>query len=200
MLEDPDYSSSSTTSPTSKGSPTDSETSEGDFDYNQVATESQMSQNIDSKGLGLGVRLPSSASTSSYAAYRSESGHQHQSPIITNPSPPKTSIQQRSSRPSRPLTSLSAININTNNNTSNLPRPPSISHGHLPKSQPLARALFTRMASNGSSGLGCGLDVPHAGMGKQRLGGGGSQKLIVPTKGFRTTFELGLTSSEFARK
>jgi len=40
-------------------------------------------------------------------------------------------------------------------------------------------------------------DVPHAGLlGKKKTG----QKMIVPTKGFRTTFELDLTASEFARR
>jgi len=33
--------------------------------------------------------------------------------------------------------------------------------------------------------------------GKKKSGG---QKLIVPTKGFRTTFELDLTASELARR
>jgi hypothetical protein len=42
-------------------------------------------------------------------------------------------------------------------------------------------------------------DVPHAGTtgGKKKSSG---QKIIVPTKAFRTTFELDLTASELARK
>jgi len=42
-------------------------------------------------------------------------------------------------------------------------------------------------------------DTPHAGLGGGKKKSGG-QKLIVPTKGFKTTFELDLTSSELARK
>lgn len=86
-----------------------------------------------------------------------------------------------------------------------LPLTPSPSPSHsesthqspqLPKSQPLARALFARKIN----------DVPHAGMGIGAGGGGKkksgttTQKLIVPSKPFRTTFELGLTSSELARR
>ncbi|KAK8844012.1 hypothetical protein IAR55_006805 [Kwoniella newhampshirensis] len=63
------------------------------------------------------------------------------------------------------------------------------SHLHLPKSQPLSKALFARKA-----------DTPHAGtpFGGQKKGI--SQKIIVPTKSFRTTFELDLSSSELARR
>ncbi|ORY33071.1 hypothetical protein BCR39DRAFT_521020 [Naematelia encephala] len=63
---------------------------------------------------------------------------------------------------------------------------------NLPKAQPLSRALFARKAN----------DIPHAGMvaggaaGKKK----GTQKIIVPSKGFRTTFALDLTANEFARK
>ncbi|RSH95167.1 hypothetical protein EHS25_000253 [Saitozyma podzolica] len=73
---------------------------------------------------------------------------------------------------------------------STVPAPPQHLAGmSLPKSQPLARALFARMAN----------DTPHAGFtGLKKKAT--SQKVIVPTKQFRTTFELGLTSSELARK
>ncbi|WWD21333.1 hypothetical protein CI109_105817 [Kwoniella shandongensis] len=63
-------------------------------------------------------------------------------------------------------------------------------HGnHLPKSQPLSRALFARKA-----------DTPHAGTPSGGSKKGLSQKIIVPTKSFRTTFELDLSSSELARR
>lgn len=70
-------------------------------------------------------------------------------------------------------------------NTASLP----LGTGQLPKAQPLSRTLFARMAG----------DTPHAGLGGGKKKSGG-QKLIVPTKGFKTTFELDLTSSELARK
>ncbi|CAD6585218.1 MAG: hypothetical protein TREMPRED_004074 [Tremellales sp. Tagirdzhanova-0007] len=60
----------------------------------------------------------------------------------------------------------------------------------LPKSQPLSRSLFTRMAN----------DAPHAGFGNVGKRKAGGQTFIVPTRGFRTTFELDLTASEFARR
>jgi hypothetical protein len=48
-------------------------------------------------------------------------------------------------------------------------------------------------------------EIPHAGMSNGANGGGmkkvpGKQKMIVATKPMRTTFELGLTSSELARR
>lgn len=52
----------------------------------------------------------------------------------------------------------------------------------MAKSQPLARALMNRALT------------PNNGQPKK------TTKVIVPTKSFRTTFELGLTSSELARK
>ncbi|WWC63967.1 uncharacterized protein I303_106573 [Kwoniella dejecticola CBS 10117] len=59
----------------------------------------------------------------------------------------------------------------------------------LPKSQPLSRALFNRsLTDSPPNGLMAG--------GKKKT----SQKLVVPTKAFRTTFELGLSASEFARR
>ncbi|KAL7421080.1 hypothetical protein Q5752_003964 [Cryptotrichosporon argae] len=58
----------------------------------------------------------------------------------------------------------------------------------LPKSQPLSRALFARMAAG---------DAAPAKVSKKLAPG---TKLIVPTKTFRTTFELGLSSTEIARK
>jgi hypothetical protein len=97
---------------------------------------------------------------------------------------PKTTHPYRSSitpaRPMRPrgLTPLSS-------STTPLP----LGTGQLPKAQPLSRTLFARMAS----------DTPHAGLGGGKKKSGG-QKLIVPTKGFKTTFEIGLTANELARK
>lgn len=60
----------------------------------------------------------------------------------------------------------------------------------LSKTQSLPRILFARLAN----------DTPHAGTGSQVKKKGGAQKLIVPTKAFRQTFELDLTASELARK
>ncbi|RXK38481.1 hypothetical protein M231_04246 [Tremella mesenterica] len=60
-----------------------------------------------------------------------------------------------------------------------------LGQGILPKSQGLARAVLRN-------------EVPHAGMGQKGLGK--KDKIIVPTKAFRTTFELELTASEFARR
>lgn len=60
----------------------------------------------------------------------------------------------------------------------------------MPKSQPLSRALLTKLNDNGS---GAGLDL-----GSKKVAKG--QKLIVPKKSFQTTFVLPLTASEFARR
>ncbi|OCF35625.1 hypothetical protein I316_02680 [Kwoniella heveanensis BCC8398] len=60
----------------------------------------------------------------------------------------------------------------------------------LPKSQPLSRALFARSLAPDTNQAGLMLG------GKKKT----SQKVIVPTKSFRTTFELGLSASELARK
>ncbi|WVN88022.1 uncharacterized protein L203_103221 [Cryptococcus depauperatus CBS 7841] len=57
----------------------------------------------------------------------------------------------------------------------------------MPKSQPLSRALFARMA-----------DTP-GGMGSKGAGHK-QQKIIVPTKSFKTSFTLDMTSSELARR
>ncbi|WVQ81144.1 hypothetical protein IAT38_003266 [Cryptococcus sp. DSM 104549] len=60
----------------------------------------------------------------------------------------------------------------------------------MPKSQPLSRALFARMA-----------DAPHAGMGPGGKGQKGKgQKVIVPGKAFRTSFTMDMTASELARR
>lgn len=108
------------------------------------------------------------------------------------PQPPSPKSRSCSSLPApaprrRPIAPLSALTPTPHNS----PSGGSIS---LPKAQPLARTLFARMA-----------DAPHAGTGLGLLGGGGNrkggkQKMIVATKPMRTTFELGLTSSELARK
>jgi len=85
------------------------------------------------------------------------------------------------SRPVRPRgLGLTPLSHNTENG---LP----LGTGQLPKAQPLSRALFARKLS----------DTPHAGTGAKKKG---AAKLIVPTKGFKTTFELDLTSNELARK
>lgn len=87
-----------------------------------------------------------------------------------------------STRQPRPRSLAPLSNLNT------LPSPPK--SPSLPKSQPVSRALFARLAN----------DVPHAGLISSGKKKGGVQKMIVPTKGFRTTFELDLTASELARR
>ncbi|WWC73036.1 uncharacterized protein I206_107001 [Kwoniella pini CBS 10737] len=96
--------------------------------------------------------------------------------IFTNPPSNSSSIRPR-------VRGLSPLTTTTNQNTYNEFTP------RLPKSQPLSRTLFNRSFS----------DTPHAGI----IGGNKkktSQKLIVPTKAFRTTFELDMSASEFARR
>lgn len=130
----------------------------------------------------------------------SESSETHTSPLATShtavhsapssptkmtTSLPKTSPPNRpafTSRTSRPR-GLGLTPMSTN--TSSLP----LGTGALPKAQPLSRALFARMAN----------DTPHAGMtaGSKKKAG---PKLIVPTKAFKTTFELDLSASELARR
>jgi hypothetical protein len=55
----------------------------------------------------------------------------------------------------------------------------------MPKSQPLSRALFSKISEN------AGAPVKRSCK---------PEKLIVPSKAFQTVFELPLTSSEFARR
>lgn len=123
----------------------------------------------------------------------------------TPPSAPIAASEHISAHPSpsmhphrpqrRPIRGLSPLT--PANKTTLLPAPPAVPPGRsLPKSQPLARALFARIAQEGA---------PHAGFAGpsgagQRKKNAGPQKMIVPTKAFKTTFELGLTSSELARK
>lgn len=109
--------------------------------------------------------------------------------------PPPASTLQSHKRP-RGLVPLSTISSTSGVSNSHGSTGSNNSSGalSLPKAQPLARTLFARMA-----------DTPHAGTGLGLLGGsgnkkGGKAKLIVATKPMRTTFELGLTSSELARR
>ena len=81
----------------------------------------------------------------------------------------------------------------------------------FPRSAPLRPLTLTLSSSNASSGpnsvVGTGgrYSTPHAGM----VGAGaagksasqqGRQKVIVPTKGWKMSFDLGLTQSELARE
>ena len=99
----------------------------------------------------------------------------------TSPTSPSATATSRQVRP-RGLAPLSNL---TPHSAQAHPVP-----GTLPKSQPLSRSLFARMAN----------DAPHAGFGSVGKKKAGGQKFIVPTRGFRTTFELDLTASELARR
>lgn len=124
-----------------------------------------------------------------------------ESPInmMSQPTLSPSPSQSRLSLP--PTTSSSSSNPSTHPYRPQSSRPasrtPSLSPPklNLPKSQPLSRALFARMAM---------AEIPHAGMGNGspmgKKAAGGKQKMIVATKPMRTTFELGLTSSELARR
>lgn len=102
----------------------------------------------------------------------------HPYPRASTPPVTSTSRQVRP-RGLAPLSSLATT-----------PTPSPAGSGVLSKSQPLSRTLFARMAN----------DVSHAGLGMRgKKKSGSAQKLIVPTKGFRTTFELDLTASELRR-
>lgn len=130
---------------------------------------------------------PSSSSSSSLSLHEDRLNHTHARPTRETTSttkPPCLSLAQRRPRPLAPLSSLSPADHHSSRE-STAPSP------GLPKAQPLARTLFARMA-----------DTPHAGTGLGLGGrkGGGKQKMIVATKPMRTTFELGLTSSELARR
>ncbi|RSH83355.1 uncharacterized protein EHS24_007033 [Apiotrichum porosum] len=59
-----------------------------------------------------------------------------------------------------------------------------LQRGAMPKATPLARTLLNRSLSGGASSA-----APKK-----------PTKMIVPTKPFRTTFDLGLTSKELARR
>lgn len=107
-------------------------------------------------------------------------------------SSPNTHPYRPQRRPIRGLSPLTPAN-----KTTLLPAPPAVPPGRsLPKSQPLARALFARIAQEGGPHAG---SAGASGLG-QRKKHNGPQKMIVPTKAFKTTFELGLTSSELARR
>lgn len=95
-------------------------------------------------------------------------------PISAHPyARPSTTRRQTVPRGLSPLAPLSSLPLG---------------QGVLPKSQSLARTVLNRH------------DAPHAGLGLGASGKKGKTKLIVATKPFKTTFELGLTASEFARK
>ncbi|WVW79429.1 hypothetical protein I302_101398 [Kwoniella bestiolae CBS 10118] len=187
-------SSSSTTSPTSladssyfsdpeqeheqgSDSPTESETSNDAMDFSPESKS---------------IKLPSSAKHT----HAPPSGTSEIKPlasrypkIFTNPPPPPSSF---SSRPNR-IRGLSPLTPSTSNSTS-LNMNPEFKP-RLPKSQPLSRALFNRSLSDPapSPSLQAGI---FGGVGKKKT----SQKVIVPSKSFRTTFELGLSASELARR
>ncbi|ORX39217.1 hypothetical protein BD324DRAFT_318225 [Kockovaella imperatae] len=128
---------------------------------------------------------PPHASTSRTASKLSASSVTRLSPsIYARPCAHSTTTMQAPTQPRTRPRGLSPLTPSTNTCS---PFPP-LGVGALPKAQPLARALFAKMAN--------GTDVPHAGMGKKK----GGQKLIVPSKSFKTSFELKLTSSELARQ
>jgi len=104
------------------------------------------------------------------------------SPHYTRPMSPVPTIQPRLRGRGTGLTLTSTATICN-------PLAP-LGTGKLPKSQPLARAVFSKITN--------GHDIPHAGMAGRKMSGG--QKLIVPTKGFKTRFELSLSASELARQ
>ncbi|WWC91158.1 uncharacterized protein L201_006099 [Kwoniella dendrophila CBS 6074] len=202
-----------TTSPSPLNSRSSIESSGYSSDHDEQDSPVESESSIDCEEFSpesKNIELPSSSSTS----------HVHEPPKSSLPSLSPTHIQQKSevkplasryprifnnntsissstssassssSRPNRirGLSPLSSIRDTTQNTSCSSELP--LSHQpRLPKAQPLARALFTRSLS----------DTPHAGI----LGGNKkktSQKLIVPTKSFRTTFELGLSASELARR
>ncbi|WWD06812.1 hypothetical protein V865_004907 [Kwoniella europaea PYCC6329] len=97
-----------------------------------------------------------------------------------------------SSRPNRirGLSPLTSVNTTSNSPSSAMEKQ---FQPRLPKSQPLSRALFNRSLSDPAPHAQAGI---FGGVGKKKT----SQKVIVPTKSFRTTFELGLSASELARR
>jgi hypothetical protein len=125
------------------------------------------------------------------------------SDITHSTTSPETTTNQKPNTPSHPYTRTTQPQPSITSTNQNFPprptrqRPMQPLTGLLPKSQPLSRALFTRLASNG--GINTLSDTPHAGMGSGGKKKVATQKIIVPTKSFRTTFELGLTANEFRR-
>ncbi|XAO24898.1 hypothetical protein I312_103707 [Cryptococcus bacillisporus CA1280] len=103
------------------------------------------------------------------------------------PVPPQRAFRPRGLTPLTPLTP----SIPSSSHAASSGISPTAPHLHrpsgLPKSQPLSRALFARIA-----------DTPHSGMSPKGKGKG--QKIIVPTKSFRTSFTLDMTASELARR
>ncbi|AAW43988.1 expressed protein [Cryptococcus deneoformans JEC21] len=110
------------------------------------------------------------------------------------PVPPQRAVRPRGLTPLTPLTpSIPSSSHPTSSGIS-----PASSHPHrpsgLPKSQPLSRALFARMADTPHSGMSLGIAANGS------KGKGKGQKIIVPTKSFRTSFTLDMTASELARR
>lgn len=105
------------------------------------------------------------------------------------PVPPQRAFRPRGLTPLTPLTP----SIPSSSHAASSGISPTAPHLHrpsgLPKSQPLSRALFARIA-----------DTPHSGMSPKGKGKGKGQKIIVPTKSFRTSFTLDMTASELARR
>ncbi|WVQ73608.1 hypothetical protein IAR50_003188 [Cryptococcus sp. DSM 104548] len=119
----------------------------------------------------------------------------------TRPSPSRASsypthtppIAQRATRP-RGLTPLTPIHPHLTNSSPSSSSDLSSFHNPLrpagAKAQPLARALFARMAEG--QGLSAG--------GQGGKGGKKPQKMIVPSKAFKTSFTLDMSASELARR
>ncbi|ODO09540.1 hypothetical protein I350_03143 [Cryptococcus amylolentus CBS 6273] len=128
-------------------------------------------------------------------------------PTFTRPSPSRSfshpvhaPVSSRATRP-RGLTPLTPINPHLPSPSSSTSLSSSSSSSTFinplrpsgPKAQPLARALFARMAEGqGLPALGGG-----GGVGK---GGKKPQKMVVPLKAFKTSFTLDMSASELARR
>ncbi|WVQ93155.1 hypothetical protein IAU59_000219 [Kwoniella sp. CBS 9459] len=110
--------------------------------------------------------------------------------IFVNP-PPAAAPVASASRSGRMRGMSPLTNISTSSSSSTQQAAGGDFHTpRLPKAQPLSRALFARSLTP---------DTNHAGLmtgGKKKT----SQKVVVPTKSFRTTFELDLSASELARR
>lgn len=109
------------------------------------------------------------------------------------PVPPQRAIRPRGLTPLTPLTPSIPSSHPTSSEISPAPPHPHRPSG-LPKSQPLSRALFARIADTPHSGMSLGMAA------RGSKGKGKGQKIIVPTKSFRTSFTLDMTASELARR
>lgn len=127
-------------------------------------------------------RFASDPGRSSLSHAQSHSHSQTYAPV-----PPQRAFRPRGLTPLTPLTP----SIPSSSHPASSGISPTAPHLHrpsgLPKSQPLSRALFARIA-----------DTPHSGLSPKGKGKG--QKIIVPTKSFRTSFTLDMTASELARR